>query len=138
MPWQLYPSITTKAQCQPTHTHFASTFIATFNLEIQEVAQLNCAKRFANYYLQAVLSGNIHQELMNSLWHCLPNQLKKPERLLRKAPGGDNFVVDVAALAAEVGGGGLGGEARVAPRETVWKELEEAKAAVPWPNIFNQ
>ncbi|CAK8994716.1 unnamed protein product [Durusdinium trenchii] len=47
-----------------------------------------------------------------------------------KGPGGENFVVDVAALAAEVGGGGLGGEARVAPREPTWPELEKAKAAV--------
>ncbi|CAK8996510.1 unnamed protein product [Durusdinium trenchii] len=46
-----------------------------------------------------------------------------------KGPGGENFVVDVAALAAEVGGGGLGGEARVAPREPTWPELEKAKAA---------
>lgn len=38
-------------------------------------------------------------------------------------------MVDVAALAAEVGGGGLGGEARVAPREPTWPELEKAKAA---------
>lgn len=49
---------------------------------------------------------------------------------LRKAPGGDNFVVDVAALAAEVGGGGLGGDSRVAPREKTWKQLEDAKAMV--------
>jgi len=47
-----------------------------------------------------------------------------------KAPGGDNFVVDVAALAAEVGGGGLGGDSRVAPREKTWKQLEDAKAMV--------
>eukprot|EP00439_Symbiodinium_sp_Y106_P057822 s1675_g8.t1 len=47
-----------------------------------------------------------------------------------KAPGGDNFVVDVAALAAERGGGYGGGEMRVAPRELVWPELEAAKAAV--------
>eukprot|EP00913_Durusdinium_trenchii_P029191 g27366.t1 len=47
-----------------------------------------------------------------------------------RSPGGENFVVDVAALAAEVGGGGLGGEARVAPREPTWPELEKAKAAV--------
>ena len=50
----------------------------------------------------------------------------------RKAPGGDNFVVDVAALAAECGAGvGVGGgDARVAPRQAQWPQLDAAKAQV--------
>lgn len=46
----------------------------------------------------------------------------------RKGPGGENFVVDVAALAAECGAGVGGGDSRVAPREATWPELEAAKA----------
>lgn len=47
-----------------------------------------------------------------------------------KAPGGENFVVDVASLAASCGAGVGGGDARVAPREKTWTQLEEAKAKV--------
>jgi len=49
----------------------------------------------------------------------------------RKAPGGENFVVDVASLAASCGAGVGGGNARVAPREKTWTQLEEAKAKAP-------
>ncbi|CAJ1447365.1 unnamed protein product [Effrenium voratum] len=47
-----------------------------------------------------------------------------------KGPGGENFVIEVAQLAAEVGGGALGGDTRVAERVAKWPELEAAKAAV--------
>lgn len=48
--------------------------------------------------------------------HCLTHNHLALTNRLRKGPGGENFVIEVAQLAAEVGGGALGGDTRVAER----------------------